>query len=243
MKARLLAFSALSAVALVGTAYADGAEAPKSHWSGSVSLTSDYRFRGVSQTDRNEALQGELQYTGSNGLYAGVWASNVEIPGAVGSEVDLYAGYDYALTSDTTIGAEFIWYYYPNATDDELQYYEVIGKIAHQMGGINTSLEVAFGPDVAGQTTLAFTGGIDAKLIDSVYLFSDGISASGHFGHQMFDEVGVDYNFYDVGVTASVGAFALDVRYTGSDLNKLECGGTDRCEGGLVVTGSLSFGD
>ena len=234
--------SALSAVALVGTAYADGAEAPKSHWSGSVSLTSDYRFRGISQTDRNEALQGELQYTGSNGLYAGVWASNVEFPGALGSEVDLYAGYDYALTSDTTIGAEFIWYYYPNATDDELQYYEVIGKIAHQMGGISTSLEVAFGPDVAGQTTLAFTGGVDAKLIDSVYLFSDGISASGHFGHQMFDEVGVDYNFYDIGVTAKISNVALDLRWVDTDLTDAECfGGTNLCEGGFVASVTIAL--
>lgn len=234
--------SALSAVALVGTAYADGAEAPKSHWSGSVSLTSDYRFRGISQTDRNEAIQGGLQYTGSQGIYVGAWASNVNLPGAVGSEFDIYAGYDYSLTEDTSVGVELIYYLYPNADDSELNYYEVIGKVAHQMGNIGASLEVAFGPDVAGQTTLAFTGGLDAKVIDSLPLFKDGLSASGHFGHQMFDEVGTDYNFYDVGLTASAGAFSLDVRYSGSDLNKAECGGTDRCEGGLVVTGSLAFG-
>jgi uncharacterized protein (TIGR02001 family) len=242
MKARLLALSALGAVALAGTAFADGTEAPKSHWSGSVSLTSDYRFRGVSQTDRNEALQGSLQYNGSQGVYAGAWASNVTIPGTSGTEIDLYAGYDYALTEDTSVGAEFIYYLYPGASDPDFNYYEVIGKVSHQMGNIGASLEVAYGPDVSGATTWAFTGGVDAKLIDSVYLFKDGISASGHFGHQMIDGTAADYNFYDAGVTATAGAFALDVRYSGTDLNKADCGATDRCEGGLVVTGSFSFG-
>ncbi|MEQ1752754.1 MAG: TorF family putative porin [Micropepsaceae bacterium] len=245
MKARLLAMSVLGAASLIGSALpamADGADAAKSHWSGSVSLTSDYRFRGVSQTDRNAALQGGLQYTGSSGLYVGAWASNVDFPGA-SSEVDVYAGYDYGLDENTTIGAQLIAYMYPNSDDSELNYYEVIAKASHQMGSIGLSLEVDYAPDLDGQNALAISGGVEAQVIDSVYLFNDGISASGHFGHQSFDETGGDYNFYDVGLTASAGVFALDVRYVGTDLNEADCGATDRCEGGVVVTGSLSFGD
>lgn len=235
--------SALSAVALVGTALADGAEAPKSHWSGSVSLTSDYRFRGVSQTDRNAAIQGSIQYNGSQGIYVGAWASNVDLPGAEGSEIDLFAGYDYALDENTTIGVEAIYYWYPNADNSELNYVEFVGKVAHQMGAVGASLEVAYGPDINGEMGLAYTGGLEAKVIDSVYLFNDGISASGHFGHQSFDGATDDYNFFDVGMTATAGAFALDVRYVGTDIDEVDCGPSDRCEGGVVVTGSLSFGD
>lgn len=245
MKARLLAMSVLGAVSLVGSALpamADGADAAKSHWSGSVTLTSDYRFRGVSQTDRNAALQGGLQYTGSQGLYVGAWASNVDFPGA-SSEVDIYAGYDYGLDENTTIGAQVIAYLYPNADDGEINYYEVIAKASHQMGSVGLTLEVDYAPDYSGQAALAVSGGIAAPILDSVYLFNDGIAASAHFGHQSYDETDGDYNFYDVGLTATAGAFALDVRYVGTDLDKPDCGATDRCEGGVVVSGTLSFGN
>lgn len=242
MNARLLALSAVSAVALVGTAFADGAEASKSHWSGSVSLTSDYRFRGISQTDRNTALQGEIQYNGSQGLYAGAWASTVDLFDANGSEVDVYAGYEHSLSEETSAGVEIVYYTYPNADISNMNYVELIGKLSHQIGKVGLSIEVAYAPDYLGQSALAYSGGFDAKLLDSVYLFNEGISASGHFGHQSYDGNIDDYNFYDIGISAAAGMFALDVRYTGTDINTADCG-SDVCEGGVVVTGTISFGD
>ena len=62
----------------------------------------------------------------------------------------------------------------------------------------------------------------------------------------MFDDnvaVGLkDYVFYDVGISATAGAFTLDVRYVGTDISEVECGGIDSCESGVVVTGTLAFG-
>ena len=85
-------------------------------------------------------------------------------------------------------------------------------------------------------------------VIDSLPLFSDGMSVSGHVGHQMLDDnalAGIpDYTFYDLGVTFAAGAFALDVRYVSTDMDEADCyGGLTWCEGSVVVSGSLSFGD
>ena len=45
--------------------------------SGSATLTSDYRFRGVSQSDEGMAVQGGFTISHESGLYAGTWGSNL----------------------------------------------------------------------------------------------------------------------------------------------------------------------
>ncbi len=256
MKARLFALGAVSAIALVGSAapgLADGEEAAKSSWSGNVTLTSDYRFRGVSQTDNNTALQGGLQYNGSQGLYVGAWASNVDFASDVSTEIDVYAGYTHALSDNTSLTGQVIYYWYLNADNaSETNYWELSAKLEHQMDKVGLSLEVAYAPDQSSDAFsngLAITGGIEAAVIDSLPVFSDGLSVSGHVGRQMFDDntlVGLpDYTFYDAGVTFAAGAFALDVRYVSTDVDEADCtaGGSTWCEGTVVVSGSLSFGD
>lgn len=255
MKARLFALGAVSAIALVGSAVpglADGEEAAKSSWSGNVTLTSDYRFRGISQTDNNTALQGGLQYNGSQGLYVGAWASNVDFASDVSTELDLFVGYTHALSENTSLTGQLIYYWYLNADDaSETNYWELSAKLEHQMDKIGLSLEVAYSPEQSSDiysNGLAITGGIEAAVIESLPLFSDGMSISGHVGHQMLDDNVLadlpDYTFYDAGVTFAAGAFALDVRYISTDLDEAECySGLQWCEGGVVVSGSLSFGD
>jgi uncharacterized protein (TIGR02001 family) len=79
---KTLAFSALVASVL--------ASAPAmAELSANVAVTSNYVFRGFTQTDDGAALQGGLDYAHETGLYAGVWGSNVD----KGLEYDLYAGY------------------------------------------------------------------------------------------------------------------------------------------------------
>ena len=89
----------LAAIVLSGAAHAD--EAPAHALSGSVSLASDYRFRGLSQTDLRPAAQAGLEEDFSGGAYVGGWASNVSWladtstpaqPVSNSLEVDAYAG-------------------------------------------------------------------------------------------------------------------------------------------------------
>ena len=59
---------------------AAAAAAPQSPWAftANIGLFSDYRFRGISQTDKKPALQGCFDVAHSSGLYAGNWNSNVD---------------------------------------------------------------------------------------------------------------------------------------------------------------------
>jgi uncharacterized protein (TIGR02001 family) len=67
MKKTLIATALMAAIST--TALAD--------ISGNVGMTSDYVFRGISQTDNQMAIQGGLDYEHPSGLYVGTWASNV----------------------------------------------------------------------------------------------------------------------------------------------------------------------
>ena len=63
--------------------------------SATVTGISDYDFRGVSQTADDPALQGSIDFEGETGLYAGIWASNVDFDDCCGEdyEVDYYVGW------------------------------------------------------------------------------------------------------------------------------------------------------
>jgi uncharacterized protein (TIGR02001 family) len=69
---------------------------------GNLALTSDYIYRGVSESDGHAALQGDLHATSSGGTFAGLWASTRDrnlAPGAAG-ELQLYVGQRLALDAD-----------------------------------------------------------------------------------------------------------------------------------------------
>jgi uncharacterized protein (TIGR02001 family) len=83
-------------------------------WSGTIAATTDYVFRGVSQTSGGAALQGSLNYRSPSGWFAGAWVSNVDpYPGYVNSaEVNVYAGLGWALGSEWTARATYARYLY-----------------------------------------------------------------------------------------------------------------------------------
>ncbi|MCD2513727.1 TorF family putative porin [Comamonas endophytica] len=86
-------------------------------WSGTVALTSDYVWRGSSQTREEPALQGGLRYTHGSGFYASVWGSNVKFAPDNGarSEFDLAAGWSGKVAEDWAVDLYLLRYQYPSA--------------------------------------------------------------------------------------------------------------------------------
>ena len=77
MKIKTLAVAAVLSVIGIATAQAEEAKSPHS-FSANVTAVSDYVFRGITQTDSHPAIQGGFDYAHASGLYAGLWASNVD---------------------------------------------------------------------------------------------------------------------------------------------------------------------
>lgn len=140
---------ACAALALFSSAPAFAQEEPAGPVtvSGSVALVSDYRFRGVSQSDKGMAVQGGITLTHKSGAYVGTWASNLSGWGTFGGsnmELDLFGGYAIPL-GGATLDVGLTWYMYPSGAD-KTDFAEPYVKLSSELGPVKGLLGVAYAP-------------------------------------------------------------------------------------------------
>ncbi len=193
-----LAFFALPAGAPAQTA---PASAPAITVSGSAGLVSDYRFRGVSQSDQQMAVQGGITIAHDSGFYVGTWASNLAGWGTFGGanlEVDLIGGYKAELGADSTIDAGLTWYMYPGGAD-KTDVAEPYVKLTGTAGPATLTAGAAYAPKQQAIGKWYATGADAAAGVytdtgakdDNLYLWGDvayaiagtPITAKAHVGH------------------------------------------------------------
>ena len=117
---------ALSALAVSAPAFAqEEAEAGPITITGGITGVSDYRFRGVSLSDKDFAIQPTLTVKHESGFYVGVWGSNLAENAGDDIEVDLYAGFSGGEELTYDIGATY--YVYPGVSS--FNYVEFTGKL------------------------------------------------------------------------------------------------------------------
>ena len=113
----------LSVAAALGAPLIADAQTPPSPVTGNMTIASDYRFRGISQTyggdfgEFGPAIQGGVDFAHSSGVYIGNWNSNVSsvlFSGGSGIEMDFYAGWKKSF-GDIGVDLGTIVYHYPNA--------------------------------------------------------------------------------------------------------------------------------
>ncbi|MET3138396.1 uncharacterized protein (TIGR02001 family) [Undibacterium sp. GrIS 1.2] len=133
---KLLLVSALSSLFLGTFAHAEDAK-PDNEVSFNAALTSDYRYRGISQTRLQPALQGGADYTNNpTGFYVGTWASTIKwIKDAGGSgdvELDLYAGKRGEIAKDVSYDIGVLTYVYPsNDLPVDANTTEIYGQVGY----------------------------------------------------------------------------------------------------------------
>jgi len=122
MRRRLFGLAVAGAICIPSAANAQApapAESTKSPHTltGNVTLVSDYRFRGVSQTYEGPAIQGGFDYSHASGFYLGNWNSNVAsqvYTGGSGIEMDVYGGYRRSF-GGVGMDVGYLYYHYPKA--------------------------------------------------------------------------------------------------------------------------------
>jgi uncharacterized protein (TIGR02001 family) len=244
----------LTTMVLVGTGVARAAEPlvdekgiPGS-FSANVALTSEYFFRGLSQTDDAPALQGGLDYNvdlGKSGVgaYLGVWGSNVDFnegPGIDGAtvEIDLYGGLTGEI-GNTGLGwdAGVIYYAYPGAqTSLNYDFVEVMGALSYDFDVASASLSVNYSPDyTAGSGDAIYTKfGVSVPVMKKVDI-------GAYVGRQVIDNNTAfgqpDYWEWNVSAGVNVAGFDLSLAYTGTDIS----GNSDPAGDMVIFTVSRSF--
>ena len=217
-----LLLTAAAAASLLGPAMAE----EESPWtvSGTIGVTSNYMFRGFTQSDGDPALQAGVTVAHSGGFYASFWGSNVDFNDGFFSgkeaaelELDLYAGYGFSLGENTTADINFTYYAYPGSWEGyDYDFFEIILGLAHDFGPAKVGVKLAYTPDTFGGDEEAWwLGGSLAVPI------TDWLSISGNVGHQWY-EFGDDYLHYDIGLSATYEGVTFDARYVATDLDYVE---------------------
>lgn len=247
MKKQLLTAS-VAAILTMGSASAIAAEA-----SANVAFTTDYRFRGISQTDKDFAVQGGFDYAWDSGFYIGTWASNVDnfspspIDGTGGAqaELDFYGGYTRALTDNISFDISALYYYYPGAStandQADIDYAEYVPSITYSDDNLSATLSIAYSDDFYGETGDAFYYGADFE-----FPLTDYLSLGAHAGYQTIDDNEnwgtPDYTDWSISLSTSMFGLDWSVAYIDTDLSDSECfGGSDLCDATAVGTVSKSF--
>jgi len=136
---------------------------------GNIGVTSNYVFRGVTQTGDGAAVQGGLDYAHDSGLYVGTWTSNVNFAG--GTELDVYGGFG-GEAGDLGYDIGVIGYLYPEADNEDANFAEVYLGLSYDMFSAGVAYtftsEVDDGPFSDGDIFFYVAGGFD--ITDSVSL-------------------------------------------------------------------------
>lgn len=214
-------------VALVAMMAAAGTASAQGEFSGNVALTSDYVWRGVSQSNGDIAISGGFDYT--NGMfYAGTWASSIDFDSDSDAnlELDFYGGLAGELANGISWDVGVIYYTYPDTEDDDLDFLEIKGALGYAFeNGLSVGGEAYYDIDNKNLYLNATAG----------YAFTDAFSVDGSLGNYQFDD-GDDYTNWSIGGTYSALGFGFDVRYWDTDIK-----GTSLADERVVFTISRSM--
>ena len=183
------------------------------HVSANVALSTDYVFRGVSQTFGDPAISGGFDIdTGS--WSAGTWGSSVDFGNGTSMELDLYGGYSKSL-ANTDFRLGFIAYLYPDSPDpgfpDGQNFVEFNAGASQKLGPATLDVSYAYSPDYFGNT-----GKAGYLSLDLAVPLNTRVSISAGYATQDYYQKakgGDPYSDMNGGITFSLGGFDLDVRY------------------------------
>ena len=216
----------LSLVSVPALAQEEAADTGGFTVSGNAAVVSDYRFRGVSLSGGDPAIQGGVDLAHESGFYIGTWGSSIDDGGTdvFGDlELDVYGGWSGDVAEGVSVDVGLLYYMYPtnNGAFDPVNYWEPYASVTGAFGPVEATLGAAYAWE---QDSL---GGND-----NLYVYTDlgtsipntPLSLSAHLGYTdgvlappllagTADDTGFDWS---LGVSATVlGGLELGVSYVG----------------------------
>ena len=208
--------------------------------SGNVALVTDYRFRGISFSDGDPALQGGIDIAHSSGFYVGTWGSSISGGTQYGElELDVYGGWSGDITDGVTFDVGLLYYIYPTenelseALDAPTDYFEPYASIGTSLGPVSATVGVAYAwkqDSLGGDDNLYLYTDLEAGIPNTP------ITLTAHLGYTdgvlAIDD---DGNALDWGLGASwaiTDALSLGVNYVDTNGTEVE----DFSDAGLFFT-------
>jgi uncharacterized protein (TIGR02001 family) len=252
MKKTLIAV-ALTSLTLPALAQQKAPE-PEYTLTGNVAIVSDYRYRGISQTDKKPAIQGGFDFAHKSGFYLGNWNSNVSGFGTAPSgnvEMDFYGGYKFeAVGISFDVGT--IYYYYPGSVPfsptgasktPEINTHEIYVGMGYGPVSLKVSNTLSDGYFGLGKNSFTGYGSAKGTLYYDLTV-SHEIAAktvlSAHVGYLDLDGDTSAEPFkltdYRVGVAYDAGFATIGLNYVGNDINSVAKGNFTLSTSGRIGT-------
>jgi uncharacterized protein (TIGR02001 family) len=220
----------------LATTGAYAADQSPNKFGGDVAITSDYVFRGISNSDNKPAVSGDVTYSYEPlGIYASLWASSINFNAPDDTvETDWTAGIGGSFfNTGLSYDLGNVYYWYPGNSPSQhgygnYNYDEVYFGLSYDFSSVpftpSVGAKVYYSPDFFGETG-------DAYYIDGSIGFSlpHDFSLNTHVGHQYIDNNGgasTEYTDWKIGLSKEVFGFGLDVSYTAVDDQAATCGST-----------------
>ncbi len=248
MKLSTIALASTLLVASTAALAQTKAPEPDYTLSFNAAVTTDYRYRGISQSRLNPAVSGGVDFAHKSGLYVGAWASSIkwikDFGGDASMEVDLYGGYKGSISDSVSYDVGVLGYIYPSnrltpsTNTTELYGALTVGPVTAKYSHSTTNL---FG--------LANSKGSGYLDLSATFDLGGGWSVVPHLGHQRAAGAGnsiASYTDYSLAVSKDFGGgFVGTAALVGTDASKVfyasPANGKFLGKDGLVLTVKYSF--
>jgi uncharacterized protein (TIGR02001 family) len=231
MRSSLIGLTALALAGVASPVLAQDAPASDFTITGSAAITTDYRFRGISQSNEQFAVQGSATLTHSSGFYGSFWSSSIDDYVAAGSdtELDLIAGYSKTV-SDVTLDGGLLYYVYANAAKGvNTDFLEIYGSAKTAFGPATVKGGFAYAPKQKAINAGFYTG---HSKDDNLYLYGEvgyaipdtGFALSSHIGYthgrSLLTFGQKDYLDWNLGASYTFKNITIGVSYVDTDFKK-----------------------
>jgi uncharacterized protein (TIGR02001 family) len=215
---------------------------------GGVTLASQYRFRGISLSDEEIALQGTINLNHKSGFYAGVWGSSLDGFGELGGsnlELDLYAGYRRQVAEGVRIDGGLLYYAYPGSSGGDFEFFEPYANVTVTRGPVTAKVGGAFAPSqdaLANNSNFYVYGDFSLAVPNTPVTLTSHVGMSD--GNTPLTPSG-NYVDWSLGATVAWRSLTFGVAYVDTNLSAAEAtqGGAtkDIVDAAVVATLTTSF--
>lgn len=175
-----------------------------------ATLTSEYIYRGLALSNGNPALQFGVDYEHDSGLFAGAWASTIDLSSRFGQrdvELDFYAGYHYAPTAPWQASLSLLRHTYPGETGSHSYAYNELLLAAS--AGDHLFIELGYSNNFSDLERIARHWAVRTEWpIGGILMFGAALG-----GNDLSDLDTPHYLYWDVGASARMSRFTFDLRW------------------------------
>lgn len=208
-----------------------------------LTLTSDYRYDGTSNSSGKPALQGSLHWWRPDHFYAGVFATTVDFSGYrdpdTSYEIDVYAGYNWDVGSPyfeiggdaSRFALEAMYTAFPDQgpPGPTYDFIQLTARALNRSGRLTLRAEMSYVPEASYGAGYAakVEAGADVRV-------AEWLKVGGEVGYREA-ELRPDRLYWEAGATLEFRSLSLDVRYHETNLDFVTCGFSENCGAGVVA--------